>query len=82
MNTELDQLIGMGLHQNSLKNMIDDSITFEDSTGHKIIALNDGTYITIEDEVATLLGEASISNSRWKKIKMTCQNRMSIVLNG
>ncbi len=55
-----------------------EDITFADSMGHEIIALNDGTYITIEDGITTLFGEAyRIFNG---KIEAICQNDMSIVL--
>lgn len=35
-----------------------EDITFADSVGHEIIALNDGSYIMIDDGQATLYGEA------------------------
>lgn len=35
-----------------------EDITFEDSVGHEIIALNDGSYLVIENEQTTLYGEA------------------------
>ena len=35
-----------------------EDITYADSVGHEIIALNDGSYIMIEDGKATLYGEA------------------------
>ena len=35
-----------------------EDITFADSVGHEIIALNDGSYIMLEDRKATLYGEA------------------------
>lgn len=35
-----------------------EDITFADSVGHEIIAINDGTYIIIEDGKETLFGEA------------------------
>ena len=35
-----------------------EDITFADSMGHEIIALNDGSYIMIDDGRATLYGEA------------------------
>ncbi len=71
-------------HFQSLRNdwldglrLIED-ITFADSMGHEIIALNDGTYITIEDGITTLFGEAyRILNGR---IEVICQENMSIVL--
>ena len=55
-----------------------EDITFEDSMGHEIIALNDGSYITIQDGVTRLFGEAyKIIDG---KIELICQNGMSIVL--
>lgn len=51
-------------HYQSLKNdyldglrLIED-ITFEDSKGHEIIALNDGSYIMIDEGQTTVYGEA------------------------
>lgn len=35
-----------------------EDITFADSMGHEIIALNDGSYILLDDGRATLYGEA------------------------
>lgn len=35
-----------------------EDITFDDSVGHEIIALNDGSYIMIDDGQTTLYGEA------------------------
>ncbi len=35
-----------------------EDITYADSVGHEIIALNDGSYIMIDDEQAILYGEA------------------------
>ena len=55
-----------------------EDITFEDSMGHEIIAMNDGTYITIEDGVQKLFGEAY--RIKDGKIEMICQNGMSIIL--
>ncbi len=55
-----------------------EDITFEDSMGHEIIALNDGSYITIEEGVTRLFGEAyQIMDA---KIEMICKNGESIVL--
>ncbi len=55
-----------------------EDITFADSMGHEIIALNDGAYMTIEDGITTLFGEAyRILNG---KIEVICQDNMSIVL--
>lgn len=55
-----------------------EDITFEDSMGHEIIAMNDGTYITIEDGVQTLFGEAY--RIKDGKIEMICENGMSMIL--
>lgn len=55
-----------------------EDITFEDSMGHEIITMNDGTYITIEDGVRKLFGEAY--RIKDGKIEMICQNGMSIIL--
>ncbi len=55
-----------------------EDITFEDSMGHEIIALNDGSYITIEEGITRLFGEAyKIMDRQMEEI---CQNGMSIVL--
>lgn len=62
-------------HYQSLKNdyldglrLIED-ITFEDSMGHEIIALNDGSYIMLDDGQATVYGEAySIKDGYQKQI--------------
>ncbi len=37
---------------------------FDDSVGHEIIALNDGSYILIDDEQTTLYGEAYMIKDR------------------
>ena len=37
-----------------------EDITFADSVGHEIIALNDGSYIMIDDGQTTLYGEANM----------------------
>lgn len=55
-----------------------EDITFADSMGHEIIAMNDGTYILIEDNKEILFGEAySIKDGKMTQI---CQNGMSIEL--
>ena len=45
-----------------------EDITYADSVGHEIVALNDGSYIMIEDGKATLYGEACMIKDRqqWK----------------
>ena len=56
-----------------------EDITFADSFKHEIIAMNDGTYIVIEDGRETLFGEAySIKDGTMRQI---CENGMSIELN-
>lgn len=62
-------------HYQSLKNdsldglrLIED-ITFEDSMKHEIIALNDGSYIMLDDGQATVYGEAySIKDGHQRQI--------------
>ena len=55
-----------------------EEITFADSFKHEIIAMNDGTYIVIEDGRETLFGEAySIKDGTMRQI---CENGMSIEL--
>lgn len=51
---------------------------FEDSMGHEIIAINDGTYITIEDGVQKFFGEAY--RIKDGTIEMICQHGRSINL--
>ncbi len=45
-----------------------EDITYEDSVGHEILALNDGSYIMLEDGKVTLYGEAYMIKDRqhWK----------------
>lgn len=55
-----------------------EDITFADSIGHEIIALNDGSYIMLDDEKATLYGEAyMIKDAHQTQI---CKNGESIIL--
>ncbi len=55
-----------------------EDITFDDSVGHEIIALNDGSYIMIDDGQTTLYGEAyRIKDRRQTQI---CKNSESIAL--
>ena len=55
-----------------------EDITFADSIGHEIIALNDGSYIMIDDGQTTLYGEAyMIKDGQQKQI---CKNDESISL--
>lgn len=55
-----------------------EDITYADSVGHEILALNDGSYILIDGEKATLYGEAyKIKNRRQRKI---CSDGECLVL--
>ena len=55
-----------------------EDITYADSIGHGIIALNDGSYIVVDDGAETLYGEAySIKDGCRKQI---CRNGESIAL--
>lgn len=55
-----------------------EDITYADSYSHEILAINDGSYILIENGNETLYGEAyRIKNG---KIKMICKNDESIEL--
>ena len=55
-----------------------EDITYGDSMGHEILALNDGSYIAIEDGVETLYGAAfSIKDGQLKQI---CENGQAVVL--
>lgn len=55
-----------------------EDITFADSVGHEIIAINDGAYIIVEDGKETLYGEAYRIKDR--EMIQICQNGMSIEL--
>ena len=53
-----------------------EDITFPDSMGHEILALNDGSYIVIEDDTEELFGEAyRILDGKIDKI---CDNGSSV----
>ncbi len=55
-----------------------EDITYSDSMGHEIIALNNGSYIVVDNDVETLHGEAySIKEGEQKRI---CENEKSIQL--
>lgn len=55
-----------------------EDITYKDSIGHEIIAMNDGTYILVENGTHTLYGEAySITDG---KVDMICRDGYSIRL--
>lgn len=57
-----------------------EDITFADSFNHEIIAMNNGTYIVIENGKETLLGEAySIKDGVMRQI---CENGKSIEITG
>ena len=55
-----------------------EDITFEDSVGHEIIALNDGSYIMIENGQTTLYGEAYRIKDR--KLTQLCKDGEFITL--
>ena len=55
-----------------------EDITFEDSVGHEIIALNDGSYIMIENGQTTLYGEAYRIKDR--KMTQLCKDGECIIL--
>lgn len=55
-----------------------EDITYADSSGHEILALNDGSYIVVDGITETLYGEAySIKDGCQKQI---CKNGESIIL--
>ena len=55
-----------------------EDITYTDSMGHEILALNNGSYIIVEDGIETLYGEAySILDGCLKQI---CRNGEAVVL--
>lgn len=56
-----------------------EDITFADSVGHEIIALNDGSYIMINDGQTTLYGEAYMIKDREQT--QICKEDESIPLN-
>lgn len=55
-----------------------EDITFEDSVGHEIIALNDGSYLMIENGQTTLYGEAYRIQDR--QLTQLCKDGECIVL--
>lgn len=55
-----------------------EDITFDDSIGHEIIALNDGSYIMIDDGQTTLYGEAYMIKD--KQMMQICKDGESILL--
>ena len=55
-----------------------EDITFEDSVGHEIIAMNDGSYLMIENGQTTLYGEAYRIKDR--QLTQLCKDGEFIVL--
>ncbi|MBR6537371.1 MAG: Type 1 glutamine amidotransferase-like domain-containing protein [Lachnospiraceae bacterium] len=55
-----------------------EDITFEDSVGHEIIAMNDGSYIMIENGQTTLYGEAYRIKDR--QLTQICKDGECIIL--
>ncbi len=55
-----------------------EDITFDDSIGHEIIALNDGSYIMIDEGQTTLYGEAYMIKD--KQMTQICKDGESILL--
>jgi len=55
-----------------------EDITFEDSVGHEIIALNDGSYLMIENGQTTLYGEAYRIKDR--QLTQLCKDGEFIIL--
>lgn len=55
-----------------------EDITFADSVGHEIIALNDGSYIMIEDGKTTLYGEAYVIKDRQQT--QICKDGQAVLL--
>ena len=55
-----------------------EDITYADSMGHEILALNNGSYVVVEDGTETLYGEAY--SIRDGEIKQICRNGESVAL--
>ena len=55
-----------------------EDITFDDSVGHEILALNDGSYVMINDGQTTLYGEAYLIKD--KKQTQICEEGEYILL--
>ena len=55
-----------------------EDITFDDSVGHEIIALNDGSYIMIDNGKTTLYGEAYMIKDR--QLTQICKDGECICL--
>jgi dipeptidase E len=55
-----------------------EDITYADSVGHEILALNDGSYIMLADGKATLYGEAYMIKDRQQR--QICKDGESISL--
>lgn len=57
-----------------------EDITYADSFGHEILAMNDGSYLVIEDGREVLFGEAYLI--RDGSLQQICRNGESVVLSG
>ena len=57
-----------------------DAIAFADSVGHEIIALNDGSYIMIDEGQTTLYGEAYMIKDREQT--QICKEDEFVLLHG
>jgi len=55
-----------------------EDITFDDSVGHELIALNDGSYIMLDNGQATLYGEAYRIKDR--QVTQICKDGEHIIL--
>ena len=55
-----------------------EDITFEDSVGHEIIAMNDGSYLMIDDGKTTLYGEAYRIKDR--QLTQICKDGECVIL--
>ena len=73
-------------HYQSLKDdyldglRIMEDITYADSHDHEILAMNDGSYILIEDGTEVLFGEAYLIKDGY--MKQICKDGESVVLKG
>ena len=55
-----------------------EDITFADSMGHEIVALNDGSYIMVDDGQTTLYGEAYLIKDG--KQTQICKDEESVIM--
>ena len=55
-----------------------EDITYADSVGHEILALNNGSYIVIDNGIETLYGEAYLIKDG--HLKQICRNGESLIL--